>query len=273
MIMANQTNLATVEVPTDLFVLPNADLSVPGDFSREDLAEDMEGMRLSFPRVKIPAGGVLQFEMPGDDPEPPQYVDKLTGVLLFHHATNGYWPHPMDDEDKNPICSSVDGKMGIGEPGGVCAACELNAFGTAEDGKGKACKNMRSLYLLQSGDLMPIVLNLPPTSLKGFNDFMNVAFLTRGRASYGSVIEISLKRMNNGNPYSVATFSKLYDFTGEELAQIKAFAANFRQQARAMLEERAKALQSQQDDGCDYDYDPADGGVKVGAAQREELPL
>ena len=72
----------------------------------------------------------------------------------------------------------------------------------------------------------------------------------------------------------MATFRKLYDFTGEELAQVKAFATNFRQQARAMLEERAKALQSQQDDGCDYDgYDPADGGAKVGASQREELPL
>ena len=34
--MTNQTNLATVEIPTDLFVLPNADLSVPGDFSHED---------------------------------------------------------------------------------------------------------------------------------------------------------------------------------------------------------------------------------------------
>lgn len=271
--MNTQGNLALAETADDLFVLPNAELAGAGDFSPEELAEDMEGMRLSFPRVKIPAGGILQFEVPGDDPEHPGYVDKLTGVLLFHHGTNGYWPHPMDSEDKNPICSSVDGKMGIGDPGGPCVSCELNAFGTADDGKGKACKNMRSLYLLQSGELMPIVLNLPPTSLKGFNAFMNAAFLTRGRAAYSAVIEISLKRENNGNPYSVATFRKVYDFVGEDLAHIKAFAVSFRQQAHAMLEERAKALQSQQDDGCDYEgYDPA-GGVKAGAAQRDELPL
>lgn len=73
--MSNQTNLATVDT-TNLFVLP--DVQAPGDFSREDLAEDMDGLRLSFPRVKIPAGGVLQFEMPGDDPEHPEYVDKLS---------------------------------------------------------------------------------------------------------------------------------------------------------------------------------------------------
>ena len=30
-------------------------------------------------------------------------------------------------------------------PGGACALCELNKFGT--DGKGKACKNMRHLYI------------------------------------------------------------------------------------------------------------------------------
>lgn len=71
----------------------------------------------------------------------------------------------------------------------------------------------------------------------------------------------------------MATFRKLYDFVGQGLAQIKAFAASFRQQAHTMLEERAKALQSQQDDGCDYEgYDPA-GRVKAGAAQRDELPL
>lgn len=271
--MNTQGNLALAETPADLFVLPNADLAIPGDFSQEELAEDMEGMRLSFPRVKIPAGGVLQFEMPGDDPDHPEYVDKLTGVLLFHHASNGYWPNAMDDEDKSPICSSVDGKMGIGDPGGPCASCELNAFGSAEDGKGKACKNMRSLYLLQSGELMPIELKLPPTSLKGFNDFMNAAFLTRGRASFGSVIEISLKRMNNGNPYSVATFRKLHDFTGEDLAQIKAFVLSFRQQAHAMLEERAKALQSQRDDGCDYVGYDASAGAKAGTSQGDELPL
>lgn len=31
-----------------------------GDFSSEDLAEDYEGLQLSFQRIKIPAGGALQ---------------------------------------------------------------------------------------------------------------------------------------------------------------------------------------------------------------------
>ena len=30
------------------------------DFSQEELAEDMDGLQMSFPRVKIPAGGMVQ---------------------------------------------------------------------------------------------------------------------------------------------------------------------------------------------------------------------
>ena len=71
----------------------------------------------------------------------------------------------------------------------------------------------------------------------------------------------------------MATFRKVYDFTGEELAQIKAFAGSFREQAKAMLEERIKAMQNQQDDGCDYDGFGPEDGVKVGASASEELPL
>ena len=65
---------------------------------------------------------------------------------------------------------------------------------------------MRTLYLLRSGDFMPLQLTLSPTSLKPFNVFCNQAFLMRRRASFGSVVQIGLKKMNNGrDDYSVAT--------------------------------------------------------------------
>ena len=39
------------------------------DFTSEDLADDMEGLRLSFTRIKIPGGGHLQFEIPSGNPD------------------------------------------------------------------------------------------------------------------------------------------------------------------------------------------------------------
>ena len=48
------------------FLLP---AMVEGDFSRDEIAEDADGLQMmSFQRVKIPAGGALQFEVPTEDP-------------------------------------------------------------------------------------------------------------------------------------------------------------------------------------------------------------
>lgn len=231
----------------------NLPAMVEGDgFSNDELADEMDGLRLNFPKVKIPSGGMLQFEIPGDDPENPEYSKSLEGVILFNHASGAYWPEGSEyDENTTPLCSSVDGKSGIGEPGGTCAVCPLNQFGSALDGrgKGKACKNMRVLYLLRDGEFMPLQVTLPPTSIKPFNDFYSLCFASRRRGSCGSVVQIGLKKMNNGrDDYSVATFRKVYDFTGEELAQMKAYAEGFKEQAKLMLQQRAQAAASRPED-------------------------
>ena len=247
--MYNQNNTALME--TEKFVLP---AMAEGEFTAEELAEDRDGLAMSLQRVKIPGGGMIQFELPSDDPENPDYAKNLTGVVLYNHSTGAYWPEGDEyDDNVPPLCSSVDGKQGIGTPGGLCATCVLNRFGTATDGKGKACKNMRVLYLLRSGEYMPLQLTLPPTSIKPWREFLNQSFLLRQRATYGSVIQIGLKKMNNGsNDYSVATFRRLYDFSGEELAQIRSHANNFKEQIKLILQQRAEMNEEQNDDGCDY---------------------
>lgn len=247
--MYNTQNNALAE---QKFMLPAA---IPeGEFTQEELAEDMDGLQMSFPRVKIPAGGALMFELPSDDPENPDYVKNLEGVILFNHPNNAYWPEGSEyDDSATPLCSSVDAKQGIGEPGGSCVSCALNQFGSAAEGAGKACKNMRVLYLLRSGEFMPLQVTLPPTSLKPFREFMNQSFMLRRRATYGSVVQIGLKKMSNGkDDYSVATFRRLYDFSGEELAQIRQFADGFKEQIRMMLQQRATINETQHDSGCDY---------------------
>lgn len=247
--MYNTQNNALAE---QKFMLPAA---IPeGEFTQEELAEDMDGLQMSFPRVKIPAGGALMFELPSDDPENPDYVKNLEGVILFNHPNNAYWPEGSEyDDSATPLCSSVDAKQGIGEPGGSCISCALNQFGSAAEGNGKACKNMRVLYLLRSGEFMPLQVTLPPTSLKPFREFMNQSFMLRRRATYGSVVQIGLKKMSNGkDDYSVATFRRLYDFSGEELAQIRQFADGFKEQIRMMLQQRATINETQHDTGCDY---------------------
>lgn len=230
-------------------------------FSNDELADDMDGLHLNFQRVKIPAGGALQYEIPGEDPENPDYTKYLEGVILFNHASCAYWLDGEIDENTAPMCSAVDGKVGIGEPGGTCAVCALNRFGTGENGKGKACKNMRVLYLLRDGEYMPLQVTLPPTSIKPFNDFYSAAFASRRRGTCGSIVQLGLKRIENGtNTYSVATFRKLYDFTGEQLVQVKVYADSFKEQIKLMLQQRAEDAVNRPDDN----YEECDGYMMSG---------
>ena len=260
------------------FVLPTA---LDSDFSSEDLADDMDGLQMTMQRVKIPGGGNLQFEIRGDDPDNPDYERKLVGVILYHHLANAYWPEGSEyDDNVPPFCQSFDGKQGYGEPGGVCAACAFNQFGSTANGSGKACKNMRQIYLLRSGEYLPLQLSLPPTSLRPFNDFMNLAFVARRRPSYSAIVEIGLKRAESGGyTYSVATFRKVRDLEGEGLAAVKSYAANFKEQVKSLLAQRVENYKSDvesltgtvplelADNGDHFSYP----GVIDG--ERDELPL
>ena len=112
---------------------------------------------------------------------------------------------------------------------------------------------MRHLYLLRSGEYMPLLVSLPPTSIRPFKEFLNRAFVYRRRATYGSLIQIGLKKENNGsNDYSVATFRLVRDFQDEELAQIRAYANGFKEQIKAINIQRALINEEQRTNDCDY---------------------
>jgi len=264
------------------FLLP--DVVAETEFSKEELAEDMDGLQLGFRRVKIPSGGQVQFELPTEDPDNPDYVKYLEGVIVYSHNANSFWLKGKDDDENTPPdCQSMDGKLGYGCPGGICADCPNNRFGSDTTGtkKGKACKNQRVVYLLRSGELMPIQLSLAPTSIRPYTDFVNAAFISRRRGVCGSVVKIGLKKKNNGTQdYSVATFQKLYDFTGEELAKVRAYADSFKEQVKLLLDQRIKNIEAEAGSGVEMEG-PArvmpnnEGHFDVGAidGSREELPL
>lgn len=235
-------------VERNAFIIPEI---ADSKFSSAELADDMDGLQLSFQRAKIPGGGVLQFEMPGDDPENPDYEATLEGVILFNHSANSYWPAGSEyDDNTPPQCQSVDGKMGYGDPSGICETCVNNRFGSDPKGNGKACKNMRMLYLLRSGEMLPIQVSLPPTSIRPYTNFVNSAFLLRGRRVCSGLVQIGLRKVSsNGFTYSVATFKKLRDFEGEELVRVCAYADSFRDQIKERLADQASQHEAQAGDG------------------------
>lgn len=199
----------------------------------EALTSELGGMDISFDRVSIPAAGGQAFEVPGEMPGQTDMVKEFSGVILFHHPMFTYYRERFTGGNNAPDCGSYDGITGVGNPGGVCATCPLNQFGSGENG-GKACKNKRRIYVLREGELIPILLVLPTGSMKEFSVYIK-RLLAKGKKSNSVVTKFSLKKVSNasGIVYSQAQFAVERVLTAEEMPfvqamsdQVKAFATH-----------------------------------------------
>jgi hypothetical protein len=177
----------------------------------EAVAMNFEGEELrpqDLDRVRMPSGGGISFEVPQLDGEI-EPVKMLRGIIVAHHLGRAYWKESLDDSGGGtpPDCASRDGKNGQGDPGGLCSKCKLNEFGTGKKERGKACKEMKLIFLLQPTSLLPIVVVLPPTSLQAFKKYL--MRLTMSATPYSKVeTEISLEKDHNadGIEYAKAKF-------------------------------------------------------------------
>lgn len=226
--MSENRSLAVVQD----FGLPALD-----DSFGQAMAEEMEGLQISFDRVKIPTGGGLAFEVPGDDPENPDMVKEIVGVIVDHYPVNAYWAEKFAGQNTPPDCSALDGKNGTGNPGGNCKTCPNNQWGSDPEGTGgKACKNMHRIYILREGDVFPLLLTLPPTSLKNFADYLAKRVIGKRRRSYQVLTKISLKKAtsNGGITYSQAVFSVARVLSEEAARKAEEYAKNIRPLTRSL---------------------------------------
>lgn len=215
------------------------DYQVPAVEVGKIFQEEMQGLQFTFDRVKIPSGGGLAFEVPGDDEENPDMVKEIVGVIVDHYPVNAYWQDKYAGQNNPPNCASMDGIRGTDRDTGEvrsCASCPYNAFGTAEDGRGKACKNMHRIYIRRDGELFPLLLTLPPTSLKNFANYLAKRVLGRGKKSYEVVTKITLKKATSsqGIAYSQAAFSLVGVLPAEIAEKMKAYAEQIRPFTRNM---------------------------------------
>lgn len=196
------------EVKQEVSVIDNEFKAVSEEL-QNIMSQELDGLNIRFDRVKVPSGGALYFELPGEDSDNPDTIKELKGVILHHHALNSYYTEKYTGGNSAPDCGSIDGKTGEGEPGGECAKCPLNQFGSGENGTGKACKNKRRIYLLREGEIFPIILTLPTGSLKEFTNYIAKRIVGKGKRSFEVLTKITLKKAVNsgGITYSQAVFS------------------------------------------------------------------
>ena len=71
----------------------------------EIFAEELDGLTPSFERIKIPAGGGLAYEVPGDDPESPDSAKEFKAVILYHHPISCYYKEEYTGGNNPPDCA------------------------------------------------------------------------------------------------------------------------------------------------------------------------
>ena len=169
----------------------------------------------------------------------------------------------------------MDGKTAIWTDTGElrsCEGCPYNEYGSGADqtgkqGRGKACKNMRRLYLMMSGDPNLYLLTVPPTSIKDVN--RQLAKILAGGVPYtGMILRFTLEKATNANGVA---YSKVVIKKGGILpAAIAAQAIALRRQVKEQYQSVAITLD---------DYTPATeqaqprtakGGVDVSPMSDEE---
>lgn len=189
-----------------------------------------------LPRVRIPAGGGVSFSVPNEAGEIVP-LQEITGIVLFSLTWRGYWAEEYTGGSLPPDCASKDGVYGEGSPGGECGKCPLNKWGSdsLKSGRGKACKEMRALFVLREGDIFPTLLVLPPTSLKDMTNYMmNLANKRRPYWSVVTGIKLGQEKNADGIAYSVARPRMLRELSDEEREGTRLF----RIEARPMAEQQ-----------------------------------
>jgi len=181
-------------------------------------------------RAKVASGGGKLFEIVTGDEETDTAVQTITGVVIHEQKCSAYFE---GEGTSPPVCASLDWTYGTERESGEvhrCADCPRHQFGSAEKGGGRACKDMIRLYILTEGAPLPLVLSLPPTSLRGWQNYRLATLAPRRLRASDVVTEFTLSPAVNaaGIKYSVVK-PKLLGLVDEEARPVvQMFSAGIR---------------------------------------------
>lgn len=154
---------------------------------------------LSFPVISI-KGKVFAIVRDGErkvipnpkDPESPAHAIDVLLVKVAPGVSKAYYDvEYKDGEDVKPRCFSNDGKhpdASVANPCcKSCAACQFNRFGSARQGKGKACADSIRIAVAPTNAIDdPLLLRVPATSMKAVGEYGRA--LDKRRLPYQAVL-------------------------------------------------------------------------------------
>ena len=252
--MPTNKKTSTALAVVDSFAIANRYEGIDPELLAElkDQMEDLDPESgITCRQIKVPSGGGIAYEVQGEDEDDADSMKEIEAVIVFTHRLNGYWPGSFgsakDPKDRIPACASMDGKTGIRADTGEivnCENCPMNQYGTGVDEKGnpsqgKACKNMRRIYMMMDGNPNFYLLSVPPTSLRDVNKQLT-KILASGTPYTGMIVAFTLEKAknSNGTTYSKVVIRK----KGLLPPAVAAHAINLRNQIKQQYQSMAITL-------------------------------
>ena len=173
---------------------------------------------LDLDSAPVPSGGGTMWSIPDLKGEAETTSD-IVGVCVLFQDVRRMWEegYGEGDSDGPPDCQSSDLLVGVGDPGGSCAVCPLARFGSHEKGRAQKCQHRRMLFVMRPEIRLPLVINLPPTSLKACRDYFMRLAMRKSVPYYGVVSKLSLENEKGpGGLFSKVQFSLASTLEGDE---------------------------------------------------------
>lgn len=187
-----------------------------------------------LPRVRIPAGGGIAWELASADGSGFDAEKEFDAIILLAKDARRYWSTPYSSgAGTPPDCYSLDAIHGIGEPAeacdGLCDKCQFAQFGTAikddgSQGRGQACRLVKMLYIMRPDELLPQVVVLPPTSLKAARAYL-LRLVSSMRQAHSVITRFRLEKDKSadGISYSRCEMQRVGDLSPEDLKVVTAY--------------------------------------------------
>lgn len=216
---------------TDLVVVQDFAIMRPGSGNiMEAVQANMEGESLSvwdLDMIHVPSGGGTMWEVPNINGDFDN-VAELEAIIIMSKPNRSYWAEKFEDSGGGapPDCISMDMIYGQGTPGGQCETCPNNQWGSGTGGNGKACKETRQCFLLMPGSILPVVLTIPPSSIKkdGFVPYkLRLAGAGIMLHQVTTVMSLEKAKSKSGITYSKIKFRKGQTLSPEQLEIVNSY--------------------------------------------------
>ena len=163
-------------------------------------------------RAVNPSGTNTKWEIPDID-ETSESASELSGVIVHSCDKRAYYEGKYSGGGERPDCYSDDGVNGVGELadkcGNKCIDCPMDVFGSAKDTDAKACKEVKRVYLLREGEMLPMIVNLTPQNLRALRTYGVRLTNKRGKELPEVISKFSqaTATSKSGFPYAKVTIS------------------------------------------------------------------